>query len=156
MQAVSDYRSEGPWHDWVMIRWSEDDPLSLQPDLGNDAFLTFDDIEQNGQFCYAPSRIVGKFFKVPINDGSYEYLAIVWPCEYKYSQSSVFTTKWKLNFNDWRQVDPAFEVVNCDTFVRHCLMIPEYLYNENGSKYFHEVWPRELWGDQFFNDWEED
>ena len=100
-------------------------------------------------FVMHPVRLLASFFKVPINDGSCKYLSIVWPCEYKYSQSSVFTTKWKLNFNDWRQVNPAFEVVNCDTFLRHCLMIPEYLFNENGSKHFHEDWPRELWGDQF-------
>ena len=110
----------------------------------------------NGAFCYAPSRIVGKFYKVPMVDGSNQYYSIVWPCQYKYTISSVFTTKWRLNFQDWRQKIPAYEVVNCDTFVRHCLMIPEYLLNENGSKNFHEVWPRELWGEEFFNDWDED
>ena len=144
-----DYRSEGAWHDWVMIRWAEEDSLLHQPDQNVDTFLKFGDNTENEDWCYAPAQFVGKFFEVPMLNDQKEYYSIVWPCQYKYKISSIFTTAWNMNFQDWRKTVPGYEVVHCDTFVRHCLMIPEYLYNENESKVFHEVWPRELWGDQF-------
>jgi len=149
-----DYRSEGAWHDWVMIRWAEDHPANHQPNQNEDLFLTYNDNVCDGEWCYAPSWIVGKFFQVPMKDDTFEYYTIVWPCQYEYNISSVFTTEWKLHFKDWKKTIPAYEVVHCDTIVRHCLMIPEYLYNENESKVFQEIWPDELWGDLFFNDYD--
>jgi hypothetical protein len=138
-----------------MIRWAEEHPMEHQPNQKEDRFLTYGDHDQQDQWCYAPGRIVGKFFQVPMADESMSFYSVVWPCKYDYKNWSVFTTQWKLNYIDWRETIPAYEVINCDTMVRHCLLIPESLLDEHNSKTFQEVWPKELWGDQFFNDYDE-
>ena len=144
-----DYRKEGPWKDWIMLKWEEDDVEKFQPDLKFDYFVTDGD-EPNTNCCYAPGKLVSGFFEIEHKDGSFEYFATVWSCGYKYIKSSVFTTKWKLAFKDEKnKIDPIYEVVSCDTFVRHCLMIPKRLLDEKGCTEFEEIWSRDLWCNEF-------
>ena len=59
-------------------------------------------------------------------------------------------TWWELAFEDEeKQEGPIYEVVSCDAFVRHCLMIPTKLLDEKRCTLFEEIWPRELWGQEF-------
>ena len=73
---------------------------------------------------------------------------MVWPTTWKFKQSSVFTNEWAMDFLDKRKKEPALQVNNCDSIVWHCCMIPDNLEGDSNGK-FHELWPRELWGNQF-------
>jgi hypothetical protein len=145
------YRSEGPWHDWVMVRWLEQRPTKAQPDLRSNPSVTHGDDVVANRYCYTPCKIIGMFFHVPGSGlgKEDEYFAVVWPCNYKFKKSSVFTTRWELNFHDNRKKHPAFELINCSSIVRHCCMIPESVTMEEKSTVYHELWPRELWADEF-------
>lgn len=138
------------WHDWVMIRWKEDNPKSLQPNLKNDAYVWHGDSKYAYRnYCYTPSKIVGPFFQIPTINGSFDYFALVWPSKYNYKLHSIFTTRWEMQFNDLDKQQQGRELANCDAFVRHCCMIPEQLTNENRSQFYQEIWPRELWASKF-------
>ena len=67
-----------------MIRWAEANPTEYQPNQTEDLFLTYGDDVQEGQWCYTPSRIVGKFFQIPFNESKVETYTVVWPCKYEY------------------------------------------------------------------------
>ena len=140
----SGYRSQNQWRDWVMVRWEEENARSLQPDIDTIPAITYGDSADTQRFCYTPCKIVGYFYQGSTNTESY---AVVWPCQYKFKKSSVFSTRWELSVS-W-QKKPLLQVVECDSIVRHCLMIPELLRDEAGSIYYHEIWPREMWGEEF-------
>lgn len=142
-----DYRSEGEWHDWVMVRW-DGNPEKDQPNPKNLPISYQDEVDEK-KYCYTPCKIVGLFFEIEDQFGKTEAYAVVWPCDYKFSKFSVFTTTWKLNFKDKQNKKPDYYLINCNSIVRHCLMIPEKIYDEKNSIFYTEVWPRELWGDEF-------
>jgi len=149
----NDHYNEGPWHDWIMIRWKEDQPRAFQPNLKDDYFVWHGDSNHSYyHYCYSPSKIVGPFFQVNNEVEGDEFYALVWPCKYKYKESSVFTTKWEMEYKDSNRAnskEPAYDLVSCDSFVRHCLMIPEKLADGNKSTFYQEIWPRELWATKF-------
>ena len=82
-----------------------------------------------------------------------EFYTVVWPCKYDILESSIiFSVKWKLDFTRGPKGHvPNLHLINCDSIVRHCLIIPENidgeLNMENNTVY--EIWPTELWADQF-------
>ena len=141
------FRSEQPWFDWVMVRWQNDSPTITQPDLLNNISIKYFDNLSGNQFCYTQCKILGYFYKVPISD-KFENFCVVWPTTWKFKQSSVFTNEWEMDLKDHKKTIPALQVINCDSIVRHCCMIPDSLESKNNYKY-HELWPRELWGEQF-------
>ena len=147
----NNYRSNGRWHDWVMVRWQSDNPARDQPDLRYTPSLRYGDTGASRKSCYTPAKIVGLFFQLSTEfettvDNVY---TVIWPCMYDFKKSSVFTLRWQLSFDDRQQEIASLEVVSCESIVRHTCMIPEELVNNNGSVFYHEIWPRELWGDEF-------
>lgn len=152
-----DYRSEGPWHDWVMIKWRMDNARREQPQMFREPenLIWYNDFERDEEHdCYTPAKIVGMFLKVPIHEeNGYTRLVnyvMVWPCSFKHQKKSVFTTSWTLDFAEKnRQKVPNYYFVECDSIVRHCLMIPGNLKNPQTCAEYIEVWPRERWADEF-------
>jgi hypothetical protein len=157
------YRSEQPWYDWVIVRWDVDDPLTHQPNLLTNPSLRYGDEKSTIKYCYTPCQILGYFFKVPTKrDNVFNYFAVVWCTKYQCNMSSVFSNKWEMDFEDNAQTIRKLEIINCDSIVRHCCMIPDTLENfsegetnesstfpYNLSTTYHELWPKELWGTQF-------
>ena len=139
----ADYRHEGPWYDWVMLRWEREDnkPYAQPPDCqagyGDDKSTAQD-------YLYAPGQILG-FVKSPSHDG---VQVVVSTCEFSHTQGSVFSTKWKQSYVHYtgNRRSCRIEIVDVDSIVRHCLMVP---HDANKSSY-HEIWCQELWGDQFY------
>ena len=78
-----------------------------------------------------------------------DVFTVVWPCQYNFKQSSVFTLQWKLDFLDQNNQIQALEVISCESIVRHACMIPENLDRGHNSLVFHEIWPKELWAMEF-------
>jgi hypothetical protein len=139
-RAHGNYRDNGAWHDWVMLRWEPDnnhihDPIDeCQVHYG-------DDTNHPDQYAYAPGKILA-FIKV-----DEEISAVVNVCQYKHKKSSVFTTSWHLEMGNNRDGPPvpAIHMVDVNSIVRHCLMLPENLEHTK----FQEVWSCERWGAQF-------
>jgi len=150
------YRSIEAWHDWVMLRWSEQNPTQVQKNLLTEEKDTIDSLKYGdrvvgNRYCYTPCKILGMFFHVKTNGVlPEEHFAVVWPTSYDFKRSSIFSTKWTMDYIDNPQCTiPKYAIVNCNSIVRHSLMIPQLLSNEKLSKFYHEIWPRDLWGDQF-------
>jgi hypothetical protein len=157
------YRFEQPWFDWVMVRWSVNDPLKHQPHLRTNPSLRFGDETSEIKYCYTPCKLLGYFFKVPTEkENVFNYYAVVWCAKYQCNMSSVFSNKWEMEFEDYAKTTPKLEIINCDSIVRHCCMIPNSLENyavgnsarntifpHNMSTTYHELWPKEIWGTQF-------
>jgi hypothetical protein len=65
--------------------------------------------------------------------------AVVLCCALKYVRPGVIATHWKVEYQDARRTKPYVLLMDVDTIVCHCLMIPE---NDEGHGY-HEVWEKE-------------
>lgn len=148
------FRAEGEWYDWVIVRWESDDPSIEQPNPESVPINHGDHVRGN-RYCYTPCKIIGFFYRVEssIPEVDDEFYTVVWPCKYDILESSiVFSVKWKLDFTRGPKGHvPNLHLINCDSIVRHCLIIPENidgeLNMENNTVY--EIWPTELWADQF-------
>lgn len=139
-----------PWYDWVMVRWSDQTPKKHQPDNATNPNIYYMDGGATHRYCYTPCKIVGMFYRVSKGYGKNdEFYTVVWPCKYKYKKSTVFSTKWEMDYWDKERTLPRLEFINCSTIVRHCLMIPRQLLDESNSRFFEEIWPIELWADEF-------
>ena len=155
------YQKEGPWFDWVMVRWEEADAVTKQHQLVTqpDNKINYWDHghEIVNEFCYTPAMVL-MFIEFPIkSQGSQgkwynhvEIFALIWPCQYAHHYSSVFSTNWNLEYKDDEMKTPAYQIVPVDSFVRHCLMILDDF--ENGATSVqHEIWPKERWGQEFYS-----
>jgi hypothetical protein len=89
---------------------------------------------------YAPGKILC-FVQAP----GKTLQAVVLCCAFKHVRSGVFTTHWKVEYQDARRTKPYVSLMDVDAIVRHCLMIPE---NDEGHGY-HEVWEKERWAKEF-------
>lgn len=145
-RANPNYRQKGPWYDWAMFRWAKEGTGS-QNRSKEDSCVHYGDENTNEEdFTYAPGQILG-FLKI-CDHASPEKVTtqvIVLCCDSSYSKSSVFTTHWKVLYEDKAFTKPMIRLVSPDSIVRHCLMIPE---NDEWNGY-HEVWTRERWAAEF-------
>ena len=154
------YCSESSWFDWVMIRWEGDDPKVAQPrrfqEEADPCEPEYDDRimnESTDKYCYAPGRLC--CFLSNITDGmggdneDNEVLMLVETCDYKYTQSSVFTTRWEIAQHQGKN---QIHLLGADAICDHCLMIPESLSDFQENIVFHQVWAQERWADQFHED----
>ncbi len=139
----ANYRLQGPWYDWVMLRWEREDNQRHAGDVECQAAYGDDD-DVASSHLYAPGKILG-FVSTSYTDPN--VMVVVATCDYSHSRESVFTTKWQQSYvyhaNNRKTIN--IELVDTNAIVRHCLMVPN---DENQSSY-HEIWSQELWGDQF-------
>ena len=98
-----------------------------------------DSVADPGNYHCAPGKLLG-FVKL-----NKEEHAIVMQCEHKHKQSGVFSTYWKLEYCDKRKQQPMVNLMDVNSMVRHCLMIPEGK-DEIG---YHEIWDQTRWANAF-------
>ena len=139
-RAHPNYRSNGKWFDWVLIRWDDE---NAQPQSSTD--LNACNVIKVGprhKALYAPAQIL--CFVCPNEDTTH---AIVKCCDYEFSKSSVFTTLWKQAYvyppNSRKR--PYLYHVDVDAIVRHSLIIPK---DEHMTEY-HEIWQPDHWANEF-------
>ena len=160
------YRRNGPWVDWVMVRWDCDDAVRRQPsrfrttrDVFNECQPDFGDsipANERRNYGYSPARVLGFMCA-----GNPQYFALVAPCEFSYTKSSIFTTKWKMDVEGGNSVHaqrrrkarnehpvPVYQLIDCESIVRRCVMIPVSMEDPFNVEY-HEVWEQERWGNLF-------
>jgi hypothetical protein len=100
----ANYRTNGPWYNWVMLRWAREDN---QRYAGNtDCQAANGDNEATAmEHLYAPGKILG--FVTPPSVGwngetemdlSGEVMAVVSTCDFSHSRESVFSTKWQQSY----------------------------------------------------------
>ena len=139
----ANYRQQGPWYDWVMLRWERENNQRYAKDVDCQAAYGDDDAVAT-RHSYAPGKILG-FVSTSSKDPN--VMVVVATCDYSHRRESVFSTKWQQSYiyhaNNRKTVN--IELVDTNAIVRHCLMVPN---DDNGSSY-HEIWSQELWGDQF-------
>ena len=123
-----------------MIRWER--PNGERSVLRPECHVNYQDDEYvPGQYLYAPAQLLAF-----VEDEGIFY-AIGISCKFCHSLSSVFSTRWEKEYV-WKpiggqQLHAIF--IETKSIVRSCLMIPE----TNDDTIYHEIWPPELWADQF-------
>ena len=139
------YRGGRPWHDWAMFRYEKSGRdvarcKSYMETTHDDEVFNGDPSTIAPNHHYAPGKILC-FVQAPDNT----LQAVVLCCAFKHVRSGVFTTHWKVEYQDARKTKPYILLMDVEAIVRHCLMIPE---NEEGHGY-HEVWEKERWAKEF-------
>jgi hypothetical protein len=96
------YRSEQAWHDWVMFRNEKTDAnmarnKSYQEESHDDeVFFAGDDTETAKNHHYA----LGKILAFVEEDDGTVFLVVLLCCAFKHVRSSMFTTYWKVEYQD--------------------------------------------------------
>ena len=147
-RAHPNYRNEGSWYDWIMIKWLEPAMKYQSKRLTRDSEWAPVDHGDYGKhkkkYCYAPARVHG-FFEV-IEEMQSSIYAVVHSCEFEFKKSSVFSTRWKSRTSS--NAYESFVIVPVEAIVRQCFVIPKSL--SHSSTDYEEIWPIELWADEFF------
>ena len=118
-----------------MVCWFDPDARTTQPNIADIPAIAHGDESNGADFCYTPCKIIGMFYKRPETEiHEEEIFAVVWPCQYKFKKLSIFTTQWEMNFDDRHQLVPTYELINCNSIVRQCCMIPTMLSDEKNCK----------------------
>ena len=115
----ANYRQDGPWYDWVMLRWARENnvnystPPECHASFGDDETVASDHL-------YAPGQILG-FVESPGNPG---VSVVVSVCDFSHTRGSVFSTKWKRSYVyiTGKPKQPHICLVDVNAIVRHCLM----------------------------------
>ena len=91
----NNFQKEGPWNDWVMIRWERDGNYKQDKNELKKCHVIDSKIDQKGKrkFLYSPGQI-----QCFISPKQGVYHAIVKCCNYKFSRGSVFSTEWKQEY----------------------------------------------------------
>jgi hypothetical protein len=143
-RAHRNYRSGGPWYDWVMFRCEKSIQVTRRPEYCVE-YLDNPMVTQTHD--YAPGQIV-TFVVCPVPNEiePSQILAVVKTCGFLHKKGSIFSTIWQQEFDNSLQTMPSLVLVNVDCIVCHCLMLPT---NKEHSCY-QEIWHRERWADEFF------
>ncbi len=149
----ADYRSMGPWYDWVMLRWAREDNQRYAGDA--DCQAAYGDDEATAlEHLYAPGKILGFVSEESANcdketesASKGEMMAVVSTCDFSHSRDSVFSTKWQQSYvyHAGNRKAPNIQLVDVNSIVRHCLMVP----HDASHSSYHEIWCKELWGNEF-------
>jgi hypothetical protein len=147
-RAHPNYRSMGPWNDWVTVQF-ERYPRSKEQDkkeaeLCRVGFGTADE-DYDSNF-YVPGMLFG-FFEGKGEDGwAGKTFALI-----KFLESSSLKKNSVLTYS-WRISEEAekfkYAIVDVEQFVRHSLIVQ----TDDTFQNFVEVLPSELWADQFHED----
>ena len=67
---------------------------------------------------------------------------------FQFKRGSIFSTEWKKDYiyQGQNRKKPYISYIDAEAIVRHCLVIPDI---RDGSEVYHEIWDRQLWGDEF-------
>jgi hypothetical protein len=149
----ADYCHNGPWYDWVMLRWAREDNQRYAGDpewqaaYGDDPTIAI-------KHLYALGQLLGFVCPTPvdwINDHLTPeivgvILTAVSTCDFSHTRESVFSTKWKQSYvyRAGNHKRPNIQLVDVNAILRHCLMVP----HEESHSSYHEIWSQELWGNK--------
>ena len=143
-RAHSNYRQNGPWMDWVMIRWDHDENVPWSISEAKECSIHYGDSCDNpDDFLYSPAKIL--CFTSPESKTIH---AIIECCDFKFKRGSIISTEWKKAFiyHGQNHKTPYICFVDAEAIVRHCLVVPD---TKDGTDIYHEVWNRDLWGAEF-------
>jgi hypothetical protein len=87
----ANYRQQGPWYDWVMLRWEREDNQRHAEDVDCQAAYGDDD-DVATSHLYAPGKILGC---VSTSSMDPNVMVVVATCDYSHRRESVFSTKWQ-------------------------------------------------------------
>jgi hypothetical protein len=138
------YRSEGPWNDWVMLQFERSEHDNRQDKKkAKDNHVAHGTGHNNYEkYYYVPGKVFGFYEMEGQTMAVMKFLD-----EASVTKTSVITTEWRFPENRGIK-DIGYQAVSTDAFVRHCLVVPK---NDEQSCFI-EVWPSDLWADEFHLD----
>lgn len=160
-RAHPNYRNEGPWYDYVLIAWNEQneedqvsDNDSMQETL--DMSIQTDDDDKIGSVLLIPAKVI-----CFVMDDDKEITAIIHSCLQKSKKASVLTYQWQLEYEENQKgydklspynedgntsnCTPIYHKVSVDTFQKNILMIPYH----TSSKFLLEIMDQSKWAQAF-------
>jgi hypothetical protein len=146
------YRLQGPWYDWVMLRWAREDNQRYAGDADCQAAYGGNEVATR-EHLYAPGTILGFVTPMPVDwngDTGLALLggvmAVVSTCDFSHSRELVFSTKWQQSYvyHTRSRKTPNIQLVDVNAIVRHCLIVP----HEGDQSSFHKIWCQELWDNE--------
>jgi hypothetical protein len=139
-QAHRNYRSGGPWYDWVMFRWEKSTLVTRRPEC---CVEYLDNPMSTQTHDYALGQIVTFVVcPVPNETGPSQIMVAVKTCSFLHKKGSIFNTIRQQEFDNSLHISkPSLVLVNVDCIICHCLMLPT---NTEHSCY-QEIWHRERW-----------
>jgi hypothetical protein len=101
----ADHHHNGPWYNWVMLRWAHEDNQrytcdpNCQAAYGDDTMIMI-------KYLYSPGQTLGFVCPVPVDWINYQLtpeihgaiIAVVSTCNFSDSRESVFSTKWQQSY----------------------------------------------------------
>jgi hypothetical protein len=156
-RASTSYKQKNAWFDWVVIRYQTENHTKKKKHTHPIEIGYPDDEYERSKHSYAPGRLLGFIVDRSSDMFSNDIYALLQMCKFTSSKSSVFTTQWEdavAYKTGSRTMIPYYEVVSVkEQFVRPALMIPFTDIDDKSTDFkpqtYHEVWPVELWADQF-------
>ena len=160
-RAHPNYRNEGPWYDYVLIAWNQQNAVNQYSDNDSmqetlDMPVKTDDHESTSNAVLIPAKVLC-FIKG--NDN--EIMAIIHSCLQTTKKKSVLTYQWQLEYKENQNSDgkqtpyddsdnaskltPIYHIVSVDTFQKNVLMIP----NHRESQFLMEIIDQSKWGKAF-------
>ena len=124
-----------------MVRWeTHSKQNTLLKELESNCAHYGDQEYQLGEYEYSPAKLLIIFHM------DEELYAVVQTCLTEHKMSSVFSTKWKLEYHDKQQTKPMYCIINTKSITQHCMMIP---YSIDNPLFYQEIWTPERWADCF-------
>ena len=142
-RAHPNYKQEGKWYDWVMIRWQPDQISKQKKDLKKECHVGDSDTDQNNNsgYLYSPGQIL---CFLTTDKGTNH--AIVKCCDYEFERGSVFSNQWNQEYVNLRgERKPRICIIDVQAIVSHALIIPT---DENQESY-HQIWDKCHWSNEF-------
>ena len=146
-RSHSNYRGNGPWYDWVIIRWKRTRNVTWSNMLADECHVHFGEEERakkNHRYLYCPGQILAF-----TNPEPNIFHAIVKCCNFSFERGSIFSTKWKSAVIYRSHSRHAYLYhVDVSNIVRPCLMIPKD--PSDPFTDYEEIWEKSLWANEFF------
>ena len=145
------YRSEGPWHDWLMIRWENTRNNRRNVDIVPAKVFGFfelkdNDIVPNSTTCAGIWMVVSSLCYDPVS--LYETLSNQNAFDNQYLESFQLAKKWKIDYDN--EGYHKFWIVNTDNIHDTAYVVPDINLNYQLSKeYVIVVNKRKKWKNYF-------
>ena len=128
LRCHQDYKSNGPWHDWVIVDYDKDKQLAWKQDDDDDNF----GVPFYKYYCVSAKLML--FFRRENSQNALDdtYHAIVHPCSFRskdlWRAASVLTEKWELDYQETTSLcsRPRYGIIDVvQNVVDRCMVVPE-------------------------------
>jgi len=155
------YKNEGPWFDYVLIAWEQEETESGYIDDDSMEEKLHEPISMKNNLKPSNIKLIPAKLICFIKNHKNEMNVILHSCLGLSEKLSVLTYKWELEYekekkkslksprnftsDDTSKLSPVYHCVSVDTIQKHCLMIPMH----TTSRFLIQVVDQDKWADAF-------